>query len=50
MKITVDGVLFTYNDNKLKVLLIKRAIEPYIGQYALPGGFILPDETTEQAI
>ena len=36
-------------DNKLRLLLIKRGGHPYIGQWALPGGFVEPDEATEQA-
>jgi 8-oxo-dGTP diphosphatase len=35
--------------NTLKVLLIERGIEPFAGQYALPGGFVLENETLEQA-
>lgn len=34
---------------KLQVLLIKRGGHPYINTWALPGGFVEPDETTEQA-
>lgn len=34
---------------ELKILLIKRANHPFIGSWALPGGFVNPDETTEQA-
>lgn len=41
--VTVDNVLFTVIDSKLKVLLVKRACEPYIGQWSLPGGFIDPN-------
>ena len=37
---TVDSVLFTVIDKELKVLLVKRASEPYTGCWALPGGFI----------
>lgn len=37
---TVDSVLFTVKDEELKVLLVKRASEPFTGQWALPGGFI----------
>ncbi len=34
---------------KLQLLLIKRGGHPYINTWALSGGFVNPDETTEQA-
>lgn len=37
---TVDSVLFTVVDETLKVLLVKRAIDPFKGRWAIPGGFI----------
>ena len=37
--LTVDCVVFGLDDNDLKVLLIERDLEPYAGQWALPGGF-----------
>lgn len=33
----------------LKILLIKRGEEPFKGQYSLPGGFLRPTETIEEA-
>lgn len=47
--VTVDVVLFTIQRAELKVLLVKRLVEPYAGGYALPGGFVLADETLDQA-
>ena len=45
IKITVDAIVFGYNqENGISVLLIKRKIEPYTQQWALPGGFVLDDE------
>ena len=38
--VTTDCVIFTYEDWKLKVLLVKRGGEPYKGEWALPGGFL----------
>jgi len=43
--VTVDIILF----GGRKVLLIKRGGHPFIGMRALPGGFIEPHETAEQA-
>lgn len=47
--VTVDIVIFTIRDNQLKLLLIRRALEPYRGMWALPGGFIDMDEDLESA-
>lgn len=38
--VTVDSVLFTVAHERLKVLLVKRASEPFSGHWALPGGFV----------
>lgn len=38
--ITVDVVVFTVRQGKLKVLLIKRKYSPFKDKWALPGGFI----------
>ncbi|MBI4991712.1 MAG: NUDIX hydrolase [Candidatus Harrisonbacteria bacterium] len=46
--VTVDTVIFTIEDGQLKVLLIKRADQPFKGSWALPGGFLLRNETSEQ--
>lgn len=46
--VTVDIVIFTVRDNQLKLLLIKRAGEPFKGEWALPGGFIGIDEDLRQ--
>lgn len=43
--VTVDVVIFTVRSDELKVLLIKRALEPFIGQWALPGGFVAMEES-----
>jgi 8-oxo-dGTP diphosphatase len=47
--ITVDVVLFTIEEERLKVLLIERNNTPYNGGLALPGGFMQESETTEDA-
>jgi 8-oxo-dGTP diphosphatase len=47
--VTVDIVVFTIHADTLKVLLIRRGVEPFAGEWALPGGFVLPDEDLEQA-
>jgi 8-oxo-dGTP diphosphatase len=47
--VTVDVVIFSILDEKLKVLLIKRKIWPYEGMWAIPGGFVRMDESLETA-
>lgn len=42
--VTVDAVVFGYEDSELRVLLIERGEEPFRGAWALPGGFIGVDE------
>jgi 8-oxo-dGTP diphosphatase len=42
--VTVDVVLLTILDHSLAVLLVRRGSEPFQGEFALPGGFVKPDE------
>lgn len=37
---TVDAVLFTFHEEKLKVLLVQRSTHPEKGKWSLPGGFV----------
>ncbi|GGT40899.1 NUDIX hydrolase [Streptomyces purpureus] len=47
--VTVDLAVFTVRDERLHVLLVERGQEPFRGAWALPGGFVLPQESAEQA-
>jgi 8-oxo-dGTP diphosphatase len=47
--LTVDIVLLTIRTGRLTVLLVQRGIEPFAGSWALPGGFVLPDEDLDGA-
>lgn len=47
--LAVDCVVFGLDDDDLKVLLIRRGTEPFVGKWALPGGFVHMDETVEDA-
>jgi 8-oxo-dGTP diphosphatase len=46
--LTTDCVIFGFDETDLKILLINRGIEPFKGRWALPGGFVRMDETTEE--
>jgi 8-oxo-dGTP diphosphatase len=45
--VTTDCVIFGFDKEELKVLLIERDIEPYKACWALPGGFLDMDEEAE---
>lgn len=47
--LSVDCVVFGFSNFKLEILLIKRKRNPEKGRWALPGGFILPTETLDEA-
>lgn len=38
--VTVDMILFAFQNEELTVLLIQRTHDPYAGKWALPGGFV----------
>lgn len=42
--VATDLVVLTVRKERLQVLTVRRGVEPYKGQAALPGGFVLPDE------
>ena len=45
--VTSDCVIFGFDGVSIKILLIQRGIEPFIGMWAFPGGFMEIDETAE---
>jgi 8-oxo-dGTP diphosphatase len=58
--VTVDMLIFTVTEEEkknyrklpekvLKLLMIKRGDHPYMGQWALPGGFVLMNESLDEA-
>ncbi|MDP2908359.1 MAG: NUDIX domain-containing protein [Nanoarchaeota archaeon] len=47
--VTVDVILFTVKDDDLKVLLVKRNVDPFKDMWAIPGGFVKIDESLEDA-
>lgn len=46
--VTVDMVCYCVESNS--ILMVKRGNHPFIGKWALPGGFLEPNETAEQAV
>jgi 8-oxo-dGTP diphosphatase len=49
VRVTVDLVIFALQSRDLHVLLVRRAIPPFEGRWALPGGFIRDGESLEAA-
>ncbi len=45
----VDCIVFGFDGQKLKILLIKRALEPEKNNWSLMGGFIQADESADEA-
>ena len=50
IKLTVDAVVFGYEEGKISVLLIRRKYDPYKGQWAIPGGFVKNNESLEDSV
>jgi 8-oxo-dGTP diphosphatase len=48
-QLTTDVVAFYEVNNYWQVLLIRRGHAPFQGQWALPGGYVEPDETSKAA-
>lgn len=46
---SLDCVIFSYIDGKINVMLVKRAMEPYMGEWAIPGDLLYPDEDLSDA-
>ena len=47
--LSVDCAIFGYEDNDVKVLLIKRGAEPFKNSWALPGDLMYPEENLNDA-
>lgn len=47
--VTADLVALTIRSGALHALLVTRAVDPYAGSTALPGGFVRPDEGLAEA-
>lgn len=47
--LTVDCVIFGFDGERMQLLFIKRALDPFQGAWALPGGFVHLDESVDDA-
>lgn len=47
--LSIDCVIFGFENGGMEVLLVRRAIEPGKGEWALPGGFVLKQEDLDKA-
>lgn len=49
LAVTVDLALLTIRNDRLAVMLVQRAEHPHRGLWALPGGFVRPEEDLDDA-
>ncbi len=47
--VAVDCIVFGFDGEHLKILLVKRGLEPEINKWSLMGGFVGPDESPDDA-
>ncbi|MFG1644360.1 NUDIX domain-containing protein [Amycolatopsis sp. NPDC049252] len=47
--VTADLVVLTLTGDELCALVVRRGVEPFLGGWALPGGFVRADEGLEDA-
>ncbi|NUT91250.1 MAG: NUDIX hydrolase [Saccharothrix sp.] len=48
-RLTADVVMFARHEDRMHLLLIQRAYDPFAGRWALPGGHVDPGEDTFHA-
>ena len=48
--IATDIVLFSHSEQEVRVLLIQRKNEPFKNAWALPGGFVDPNEDVKDGM
>src|ERR1700728_4169183 len=47
--VAVDCIIFGFDGNDIKLLLIQRGLKPEKGRWSLMGGFLQPRESLEEA-
>lgn len=50
IKLSVDAVVFGYEEGNISVLLIRRKYDPFKGDWGIPGGFVDNAESLEDAV
>ena len=51
ISLAVDAIVFGYSKEQgVSILLIKRKYPPFKGDWAIPGGFVLDNESLEEAV
>lgn len=50
LAVSVDCVVFGFDDDDLKILLIERGEDPFKGFWALPGNLVAPDENLNDSV
>lgn len=48
--VATDCAVFGFDGQNIQILLVKRGIQPFEREWALPGGFLRMDETTDECI
>ena len=49
LRVAVDCIIFGFDQGVLKLLIVKRALEPEKGHWSLMGGFVKREETIDQS-
>ena len=49
MYVATDCIIFGFDDGKLKLLIFKRRVKPFIGEWSLIGSFVKLDEDVDDA-
>jgi 8-oxo-dGTP diphosphatase len=47
--VTVDNLIFSFEEKEVQVLLVQRKLPPFKGEWALPGGFVEINESLDDA-
>src|SRR5215471_3636495 len=47
--VAADCIIFGFDGKQLKVLLVRRGLEPHIGKWSLMGGFVTHNESVDDA-